>query len=150
MALSFLKNKENLIKKNNLELKYEFFTIFFKDLLILEKNYKIGIIMNNNNDYYEKINFTLYIDKYNFHQSIRRWYNNQKREDIFNKLNILFNEYQQYIYMVKKDNIYNTLCYNIIELNKKLIIKLELLKTTYNDINVDIYIDNYIDILKYY
>ena len=52
--------------------------------------------------------------------------------------------------MVKKDNIYNTLCYNIIELNKKLIIKLELLKTTYNDINVDIYIDNYIDILKYY
>lgn len=150
MALSFLKNKENLIKKNNLELKYEFFTIFFKDLLILEKNDKIGIIMNNNNDYYEKINFTLYIDKYNFHQSIRRWYNNQKREDIFNKLNILFNEYQQYIYMVKKDNIYNTLCYNIIELNKKLIIKLELLKTTYNDINVDIYIDNYIDILKYY
>ena len=139
-----------MIKKNNLELKYEFFTIFFKDLLIIEKNDKIGIIMNNNNDYYEKINFTLYIDKYNFHQSIRRWYYNQKREDIFNKLDILFNEYQQYIYMVKKDNIYNALCYNIIELNKKLIIKLELLKTTYNDMNIDIHIDNYIDILKYY
>jgi hypothetical protein len=153
MALSFLKTKESIIKneKNVLESKYNFFTLFFKDLLLIEKNDKIGIIMNNNNNnIFEKINFTLYLDKYNFYQSIRRWYNKQKREEIFDKLDILFKEYEQFILNLKHVYMHYALYLNIIELNKKLIIKLELLKNTYNDINIDDHIDNYIIMLKYY
>ena len=137
-------------EKNNLESKYNFFTLFFKDLLLIEKNDKIGIIMNNNNDIFEKINFILYLDKYNFYQSIRRWYNKQKREEIFDKLDILFKEYEQFILSLKHVYIYHSLYSSITELNKKLIIKLELLKNTYNDINIDEHIDNYIIMLKSY
>ena len=67
----------------------------FNPLLQLEIYDKISIIENINYTEYKfidisKINFGFYLDKYNIYQSITRWYYNQKREYIFNKLDIFF------------------------------------------------------------
>lgn len=156
MALSFLKerNQINLELKLLLELEkkcklgYTFFSNFFKPILNLEKNDKIGIeIIKDININYTKLNFTLYLDKYNIYQSISRWYHKQERYEIFKKLDLLFEEYHIFL---KSCNLLEDKSTkdNTIELNTLLIIKLELLKETYNDNIVSEKINNYLQILS--
>jgi hypothetical protein len=156
MALSFLKerNQINLELKLLLELQkkykleYTFFSNFFKPILNLEKNDKIGIEnIKDININYKKIDFTLYLDKYNMYQSISRWYYKQERSEIFKKLDQLFEEYQTFLKECSKlDNYY--IKDNIMELNKLLKKKLELLKETYNDNIISEKINNYLQILS--
>jgi hypothetical protein len=99
-----------------------------------------------------KINFKLYLDKYKFYQSISRWYWNQKRQSIFDKLFVLFEEYKKMYDKVKMNeirnsNMFNQLLKDIIVFNNILIEKLLLLKTTYNDESVSILIDKIIKII---
>ena len=150
MALSFLKEKNvkdlQIKKKHTNELKYMFFLELFKPILDLEANDKLAI---DNTISSSEIQFKLYIDKYCISQSLRRWYFSQKREDIFKKLDILFNEYDKYIKNINVTSIYMAkLIININILNKQLIPKLLILKSTYNDININSFIDNYIKILS--
>lgn len=162
MALSFLKSinkyKKNysfipfIIKnKQDIDNIYKFYEEFFYPLINLNNNDKLGIIQSNYIDVnllkfinFNRLNFTIYLDKYKYYQSITRWYNNQKRQDIFNKLTILFDEYQQSYNLSKKNDIIKL---KFIELNKLIKPKLELLKSTYNDSIITIYINNYINII---
>lgn len=150
MALSFLKEKNvkdlQIKKKHANELKYTFFLELFKPILDLEANDKLAI---DNTISSPEIQFKLYLDKYSVSQSFRRWYFSQKREEIFKKLDILFDEYNKYIKDIHITNISTAkIMINISKLNKQLITKLLILKTTYNDINVNNFIDNYIKILS--
>ena len=141
------KNKD--CERNNLIRGYNFFNNIFNPILNLEHYDKIGII--DNVEYKEhkfidvsKINFGFYLDKYNIYQSITRWYYNQKREYIFSKIDILFEEYNNYLKLVQ--NNYSSLKFlvnKIIELNGLLINKLTLLNKTYNDNMVTDKINNY-------
>jgi len=119
---------------------FNFYSTFLNPIINLEPNDKIGIINIQSNNLF---NFKLYLDKYNTYQSFNRWYNNQKRGDIFEKLDIVFTEYNKYIKsidIIKMNELYN----DIINFNTILITKLQILKNTYNDNNVSIKIDNYI------
>lgn len=120
--------------------KYKFFLLFFKPLLELEINDKLSVDVNYQMSI--DIPFKLNIDKYNLSQSFRRWYYKQKREDIFNKLDIVFEKYNNYILSIKNKT------QNIIELNKLLITKLKILDKTYNDPTVSNIIDKYIKICQ--
>lgn len=154
MALSYIKDKYNMNKitinnihfltipnkECNYSTEFIFYSTFLNPIINLEQNDKIGIIDTSFN---ELFNFNLYLDKYNIYQSFNRWYNNQKREYIFEKLDLVFNKYSQYIKSIDANtmnNIYN----DILKFNNTLINKLKILKETYNDINVSVKIDNYI------
>lgn len=143
-----------------LEKAFDIYKKLFEPLKNLEQFDKIGI--NNcsnidlfsNNSYLNsvKINFKLYLDKYKFYQSISRWYWNQKRQSIFDKLFVLFEEYKKMYDKVKMNeirnsNMFNQLLKDIIVFNNILIEKLLLLKTTYNDESVSILIDKIIKII---
>lgn len=155
MALSFLKerNQINLELKLLIELQkkcklgYTFFSNFFKPILNLEKNDKIGIEnIKNSNMNYINLDFTLYLDKYNMYQSISRWYYKQERTEIFKKLDQIFEEYQNFLKLfISLENHY--IKDMIKELNTLLIIKLGLLKETYNDNVISEKINNYLQIL---
>ena len=164
MALSFLQKKITFRiklssychfkmklneKYEKLETNYQKFENIFKILSKLEKNDKIGIIIDMESS--TKINFTLYLDKYNIYQSISRWYNNQKRNDIFNKLDILFQEYFAFITIIKQEKqnnfIHNMILY-ITELNNMLTTKLVILKETYNDKSISTKINSYLEGIK--
>ena len=107
MALSFLKEKNvkdlHIKNKHANELKYTFFLGLFKPILDLEANDKLAIDCTISSP---EIQFKLYLDKYSVSQSFRRWYFNQKREDIFKKLDILFDEYNKYIKNINITNVY--------------------------------------------
>ena len=157
MALTYVKKNMFNIKEKILEtsklltelnLEYNFYKNFFIEILNLEIYDKIGTIPEKN-----KFGFKLYLDKYNIYQSISRWYYNQKREDIFQKLDSLFQEYNNFISLLNDsykeiNDIFEFLYNTTIDLNKNIIQKLELLKLTYNDMNITLKIDNYIKICK--
>lgn len=167
MALFLLQNR-SLFKNNSLQnslfsigLDYEykelekgitFFSEIFDPILNLEKNDKIGIQesnQNNNSKYIDldKINFKLYLDKYKVYQSLARWYYKQNRKDIFSKLQILFDSYYVVVNKVKLMNTnfkvkFSKLYEDIVTLNKNLVIKLNLLNETYNDLEITPFIDS--------
>ena len=158
MALSFLKEKnvKNLqeIKfKNNLqanELEYHFFINLLKPILDLDVNDKLAIDCAYQSS--QEIPFKLCLDKYTIIQSFKRWYYKQKREDIFSKLDIVFEQYNKLLINIKYNYTLNQLLtkkiyINIIELNSILITKLNILKTTYNDMIVNEHIDKYTKML---
>jgi hypothetical protein len=78
---------------------YFFYSNLFNPLLNIKLYDKIGIslqlipnphiILIN----YNKLNFSLYIDKYSKFQPIKRYMYNQTRNFTFYKLTIIFNEY---------------------------------------------------------
>jgi len=172
MALFLMKNKSlfyehdltykllNLNLENDhiqLEKAFDIYKKIFEPLINLEKFDKIGISdysnveLFSNNSYLNsiKINFRLYLDKYKFYQSFSRWYWNQKRQSIFDKLLILFEEYKKvYIKVkmnvIKNSNMFDKLLKDIIVFNNILIEKLLLLKITYNDELVSSSIDKII------
>jgi hypothetical protein len=175
MALFLMKNKSmfyehditykllNLNLENDhiqLEKAFDIFKKMFDPLINLEKFDKIGIQDFSNKDLFEnnsylnsnKINFKLYLDKYKFYQSISRWYWNQKRENIFDKIYLLFEEYKKIFDKVKlneirNSNMFQQLLNDIIIFNNILLQKLLLLKTTYKDESVSISIDKIIKII---
>ena len=175
MALFLMRNKSmfyehditfkllNLNLENDhvqLEKAFDIYKKMFDSLVNLKPYDKIGIEecsnleLFSNNTYLNivKINFKIYLDKYNFYQSITRWYWNQKRQTIFDKLLILFEEYKKIFNKVKLNEIRNSeifkkLLNDIIDFNKILIEKLSLLKKTYSDDLVSISIDNIIQII---
>ena len=174
MALSYIKDKYNINKirftKNPLNkiiinnihflsitnkvciysAEFIFYSTFLNPIINLEPNDKIGIIDTSFNKLF---NFKLYLDKYNIYQSFNRWYNNQKREYIFEKLDLVFNKYTKYIksieaLIIHKDTL--TELYNdILKFNTILINKLKILKETYNDIDISKKIDNYINLCNF-
>jgi hypothetical protein len=158
MALSFLKERNQinfelkllLELQKKCELGYTFFSNFFKPILNLEKNDKIGIEnLKDINIDYKNLNFKLYLDKYNIYQAFNRWYFKQDRIEIFNKLDNLFEEY--HIFLKISNSIKNEIIKNnIVNLNKMLITKLEILKCTYdNDNNICEKINNYLQVLSH-
>jgi hypothetical protein len=165
MALLFLSNQIFRNSFLNLTIDYNreqfskslsLFEKLFDPILNLECSDKIGIDNNKLNiidtEYkfinVSKLDFTLYLDKYKLYQSLSRWYYNQKRTNIFSKLDILFGEYFTLIDKIKEIEENSHIKYSDInskykDLNTKLITKLLLLKTTYNDEEVNNKIDTY-------
>jgi hypothetical protein len=136
---------------------YFFYLNLLKPLLNIELYDKIGvsdilipntyIILINHN----KLNFSLYLDKYSAFQSIKRYMNNQSKDITFNKLSIIFNEYnnilEQIIYL-------NNNCLYLYQIknkyknfNNQLIESLEILRKTYNNYDVNNYVAAFITIL---
>jgi len=171
MALLFLSNK--IVQKSliNIGLDYNkdqynktitLFEKLFEPILNLELYDKLGI-ENIKPDFNEKeyklingsrFDFTLYLHKYNIYQSFYRWYYNQKRLNIFSKLDIIFEEY--FILINKLKILDDSSIIKYIEINKrykklneKLIEKLKILKLTYNnDEEINKNIDYYCNKLK--
>lgn len=175
MALFLMKNKSIFYENDltykilNLNLENDYFQLekafdiykkMFEPIVNLQSNDKIGIQCTSNIELFSnntylnsvKINFKLYLDKYKFYQSISRWYWNQKRLDIFDKLLILFEEYKKILDKVKINEIRNNKMFNkllndLIDFNKILIEKMNLLKVTYSDDSVSNSIDKIIKII---
>jgi hypothetical protein len=109
MALIVLSNiigKSYLLKmgidysKLQIDKTFNLFEELFDPILNLEPNDKIGWVTTepyNETEYIyingTKFNFKLYLDKYKIYQSVSRWYYGQTRIIVFDKLDILFNEY---------------------------------------------------------
>lgn len=176
MALFLMKNKSlfydsdltykliNLNLENDhiqLEKAFDIYKKMFEPIVNLKQYDKIGIQeysnveLFSNNTYLNsvKINFKLYLDKYKFYQSVSRWYWKQKRHDIFEKLLIIFEEYKKIHDKVKVNDIRNNKMYNqllndIVIFNNILLEKMLLLKTTYSDDSVNIYLDKIIKIIE--
>ncbi len=176
MALFLMKNKSmfydsdltykliNLNLENDhiqLEKAFDIYKKIFEPIVNLKQHDKIGIQecsnveLFSNNSYLNsvKINFKLYLDKYKFYQSISRWYWSQKRHEIFEKLLILLEEYKKIYDKVKLNEIRNNKMYNqllndIVIFNNILLEKMLLLKTTYSDDSINIYLDKIIKILE--
>lgn len=176
MALFLMRNKSmfyeyditfkllNLNLENDhiqLEKAFDIYKKMFTPLINLNTYDKIGIEecsnteLFSNNPYLNtvKINFKLYLDKYKFYQSLNRWYWNQKRQMIFEKLFILFEEYKKLFDKVKLNDIRNNIIFkkllnDIIDFNNILIKKLIVLKNTYSDNIVDISIDKIIQFIE--
>ncbi len=138
---------------------FEFYKNIFDPILKLEKYDKLGIedtqeFIEKQNKYinYKDITYKIYLDKYKIYQSVSRWYWNQKRILIFPKIDKLFDEYKKIIMKIElMNNNYGKEfeklfedCYNF---NKQLLEKLYILKSTYNDIDINNSIDNYCLIL---
>jgi len=143
------------IKFNYYNKLYFYFFDFFHIILNLNLYDKIGITNNININNIlinpinlNNINFTLYIDKYDIFQSIRRYLLNQSKYLTFYKLNLLFLEYKKVLDLLNFED--NELLKNVKDkfnkLNNDLIDKLNILKLTYNN-KCDLTINNYIYIL---
>jgi hypothetical protein len=176
MALFLMKNKSmfyehditykllNLnLENDHIQLRkaFDIFKKMFEPFMNLKLYDKIGIQDFSNKELFEnnsylnsnKINFKLYLDKYKFYQSISRWYWNQKRENIFDKIYLLFEEYKKIFDKVKineirNSNMFQQLLNDIIIFNNTLLQKLLLLKTTYKDESVSMSIDKIIKIIN--
>jgi hypothetical protein len=170
MALLFLLNNmiRNSLINNSIEYNKEQYnksiTLFeklFEPILNLEPNDKLGI--ENIKPYFNekeykmingsRIDFTIYLDKYTVYQSLSRWYYTQKRAIIFSKIDILFEEYFLLLNKLKILDEKSIIKYTEInkkyqELNKKLIEKLVILKSTYNDEEINKKIDSYCEKLE--
>lgn len=167
MALLFLSNKIVMTSIINISINYNYeqytksITLFeklFESILNLEPSDKLGI-ENIKQDFNDKeytiinssrFDFTIYLDKYKVYQSLSRWYYYQKRTIIFSKLDILFEEYFLLIKKLDEQNIikYTDIKKKFIELNKKLVEKLVILKLTYNDNEINKKIESYCEKLK--
>jgi hypothetical protein len=176
MALFLMKNKSmfydneltykliNLNLENDhvqLEKAFDIYKKILEPIINIKQYDKIGIQdssnveLFSNNTYLNsvKINFKLYLDKYKFYQSISRWYWKQNRHEIFEKLLTLFEEYKKVCDKVKvndkrNNKMYNQLLNDIVIFNNILLEKMLLLKTTYSDDSVNIYLDKIIKILE--
>lgn len=166
MALIVLSNiigKSYLLKmgidysKLQIDKTFNLFEELFDPILNLEPNDKIGWTTTepyNETEYIyingTKFNFKLYLDKYKIYQSVSRWYYGQTRIIVFDKLDILFNEYLNFIYKLKfidKTNCLNNLNENkekYTRLNHQLSLKLPILLDTYNDPEVSKKINSYL------
>jgi hypothetical protein len=176
MALFLMKNKSlfyehditykllNLSLENDhvqLEKAFDIYKKIFDPIINLKQYDKIGIEecsnlnLFSNNTYLNsvKIYFKLYLDKYKFYQSISRWYWKQKRQIIFDKLFILFEEYKKIYDKVRLNEIRNNIMFkqllnDIMIFNNILVEKLILLKETYLDDIVSSSIDKIIKNLE--
>ncbi len=144
-----------------LEKAFDVYKKMFEPIVNLKSYDKIGIQDCSNNELFSnntylnsvKINFKLYLDKYKFYQSISRWYWKQNRHEIFEKILTLFEEYKKMYDKVKlnemrNNKMYNQLLNDIIIFNNILMEKMLLLKTTYSDESINIYIDKIIKIVE--
>jgi pantothenate kinase-related protein Tda10 len=172
MALFLLKNKDifyimatnhiiNFEKQiENFKNLYNYFNGLFSPLYELEKYDKLQIYEKSS---YQtkldtidlkiintcKLNFEILIDKYNIYQPVKRWLYDQSRANIFNKLNILFSEYNLVMVRIKNltelyPDVFKCWLDKYNEMNNKIIKKLIILGETYNDEEIHKYINNYI------
>lgn len=136
-----------IIQRKNKKL-YEDYSIFiekYNSIFITNYNELKNICLLNNND---KLVFdnngNISIDKYDFSQFIRRWYNNQHRDLIYKYLPLKFNNYfiflKSIIEFLNKNtnlnnyNLFKKFIFKIIDFNKLLIDGLsKLINTYYND-----------------
>lgn len=137
------------------------FKNIFDPLILLELRDKLGIIneciVSKSEKYFniEKINFKFYIDKYKTGQCIIRWLTSQNRFTIFECLDKLFYEYNEFLlrimmlyYFNNTNNIFSSIIQEIITFNDFLIQKLFLLETTYSHMFVLNHIHLYIEYLN--
>lgn len=156
MVQLFLSNKT--LRSSIISIDYNktitLFKKLFEPILNLEPYDKLGI-ENIKPDFNEKeynlingsrFDFTIYLDKYKVYQSLSRWYYNQKRTIIFSKIDILFEEYFLLINKLKIFDEKSIIKYT--KINKKLIEKLVILKSTYNDEEINKKIDSYCEKLE--
>ncbi len=176
MALFLMRNKSLFYEQNitakllqmnlendfvQLEKAFDIYKKLLNPIINLEPYDKVGIEecsnteLFSNNQYLNptRINFNLYLDKYKIYQSVSRWYWSQKRNIIFERMLILFEEYKKVYDKIKLNMLRNTLLFSklledIDQFNSKLIVKLEILKTTYSDELVSGYIDKFIQMFK--
>tara|TARA_B110000902_G_scaffold235109_1_gene280197 strand:- start:692 stop:1171 length:480 start_codon:yes stop_codon:yes gene_type:complete len=131
-------------KYPDIEVQQVFFTFnkIFEPIIGLKENDKIGLIDDIISDdtsfkvfiKLSQIKWNLYLDKSSYTQSLSRWWHQQNREDIFKKLNIMFEVYINYIKYVKVQILYNKfidLDPKIKDFNMKLVLGLNNLKLTY-------------------
>ena len=131
-------------KYPDIEVQQVFFTFnkIFEPIIGLKENDKIGLIDDIISDdtsfkvfiKLSQIKWNLYLDKSSYTQSLSRWWHQQNREDIFKKLNIMFEVYINYIKYVKVQILYNKfidLDPKIKAFNMKLVLGLNNLKLTY-------------------
>ena len=159
-----LKLENDHIKLENdhilLENAFDIYKKMFDPIINIEPYDKIGINECSNSELFlnniylnmVKINFKLYLDKYKIYQSVTRWYWSQKRDNIFEKLVILFEAYKKVLDKVKLNylrnaNIFKKLLNDLLEFNNKLIEKLNILKNTYSDSVVSESIDKIIQMI---
>ena len=160
----------NKIKNNNIIYNYQEEIIavskafvLFKNILypitLLNYNDKLGIInttiINKSEKYFniEKINFKFYLDKCNFGQAIIRWIKSQNRFDIFECLDKLFYEYNEFLLRIMilhnfNKKIFILIINEIIIINELLIKKLNILEATYSHMVVLNHILLYIEYLE--
>jgi hypothetical protein len=160
----------NKIKNNNIIYNYQEEIIavskafvLFKNILypitLLNYNDKLGIInttiINKSEKYFniEKINFKFYLDKYKFGQAIVRWIKSQNRFDIFECLDKIFYEYNEFLLRIMflhntNKNSFVLIINEIIIFNELLIEKLNILETTYSHMVVLNHILLYIEYLQ--
>lgn len=176
MALFLMRNKSLFYEQNitakllqmnlendfvQLEKAFDIYKKLLDPIINVEPYDKVGIEecsnteLFSNNQYLNptRINFNLYLDKYKIYQSVSRWYWSQKRNIIFERMLILFDEYKKVYDKIKLNMLRNTLLFSklledIDQFNSKLIVKLEILKTTYSDELVSGYIDKFIQMFK--
>jgi hypothetical protein len=159
MALFLLENKDFFNYDNMVEITkniyLEYYEIFRKrvtPILELEQYDKIGII-NCEKDKDLQLDFHLYIDKASLYQPLLRWYYNQQRIIVFEKLDILFEKYNSTLKQIQEICEKNRekllfIYEKYLELNILLINKLTILKETYNDNNINYKIDKYLIFLS--
>lgn len=137
---------------------YNIFTFYFDELLKLEEKDKLLFKTFNNISYsdvkiinYNRLNFSMHVDKYNIFQPIKRYINNYSRKYMILYLNILFDEYEKVLLNINnnsKDNYYlNQIKFRYKNYNKKIVAALDILKKTYNDYYIDTIINKYINII---
>lgn len=139
-----LYNKTIQRKYKKLYEDYSNFIEKYNSIFITNYNELKNISLLNNND---KLIFDNYgnisIDKYDFSQFIRRWYNNQHRDLIYKYLPLKFNNYSIFLkniieFLNKNTNLNNynlfkQFIFKIIDFNKLLIEGLTKLINTYNN-----------------
>jgi hypothetical protein len=160
----------NKINNNNIIYNYQeeiiaitkaivLFKNIFHPIILLEYNDKLGIIntpiITISEKYFntEKINFKFYLDKYKFGQAIVRWIKSQNRFDIFECLDKLFYEYNEFLLRIMflhntNKNSFVLIINEIIIFNELLIEKLNILETTYSHMVVLNHILLYIEYLQ--
>ena len=135
------------------------FKNIFHPITLLDYNDKLGIIntsiIDKSEKYFniEKIDFKFYLDKYKFGQAIVRWIKSQNRFDIFECLDKLFYEYNEFLLRIiyfNNDNkkVFILIINEIIIFNDLLIKKLNILETTYSHMVVLNHILLYIEYLE--
>ena len=164
-----VKNKK-IEKNNNIIYNYQeeiiavtkafvLFKNMFHPITLLDYNDKLGIIntpvIDTSEKYFniEKIDFKFYLDKYNFGQAIVRWFKSQNRFDIFECLDKIFYEYNEFLLRIMflhntNKNSFVLIINEIIIFNELLIEKLNILETTYSHMVVLNHILLYIEYLQ--
>jgi len=135
------------------------FKNIFHPIIQLEPNDKLGIInesiITTSEKYFniEKINFKFYLDKHGFGQAIVRWIKSQNRFDIFECLDKLFYEYNEFLLRIMilhnfNKKVFILIINEIIIINELLINKLNILEATYSHMVVLNHVLLYIEYLE--